>query len=167
MKNLLEPEYLERVCCGNVEAMEFVRMWARYAHEVDDIIDGDRVEAEEILSTFALAILLYSHPFYLRNMVHLRAVLLNITSMYADTVQWERGDVGWKAVVADALRCCGNEVTFAVAMICGGYDHVRTISAKHRELCWRNQHAPEEKRFTDAVEAEHRPRHVPTNNGKA
>lgn len=143
MISVTKEEYVSQLCCGNKLAMQWLQLWATYAHEVDDIIDGDRPDPQDILATFALAIELYSHPFYLQHLEALRQVMLNTTNLYADTVAWEKSPTPWQAQVADAMRCCGNEVTLAVALICGGYRHARRVSLQHRELCWRNQHEPE------------------------
>ena len=139
---------LERCCLGDREAMEFLLLWRAYVHNVDDIIDQDTSEMEEprraefILKTFALAIRLYSHPFYLRNIQALRAVAYSITNAYADSVLFERvssvecrGEE-WKQQWADHHRHAGAEMVLAVAQICGGYDHVRTLSPELRAVGW-------------------------------
>ena len=128
---------LERVCLGNAEAIDFLaNHWAPYCHEVDDIIDRDRTGSEEILSTFARAIILYSHPFYLRNIAALRAVALATTNTYADSVSWERSAQPHQREWADFNRHVGMDMVIAVAQVCGGYDHGRSVSQELRETCF-------------------------------
>ena len=133
--------WLERICCGNAEAMDWLaNHWSHYVHEIDDIIDGDRPAAEDILSTFARAPLVFSHPFYLKHMAALRQLVLVINNLYADTVKWEKSKVAWQRDFADHNRHCGMEMVVAVAQICGGYDHGRKISEEQREICWQEHH---------------------------
>lgn len=138
--NETTEQRIARVCCQDREAIEFLCIWARYCHGVDDIVDGDCKTAEAILSTFSVAPLLFSHPFYLRNLCALRQVVLLVTNMYADSVKWENGKELWQREFANCYRHCGNEMLIAVAQICGGYDHARTISLEQRSICYETQH---------------------------
>ncbi len=134
---LCDKIVLDRVCLGNTEAIDFLaNHWALYVHEIDDIIDGDRTTAEEILSTFARAIILYSHPFYLRHLPALRQLALTITNTYADSVAWETRGEGWRRDWADHNRHVGMEMVIAVAQLCGGYEHGRLVSQELREICF-------------------------------
>jgi len=47
---------VQRACCGNQEAMDFLKHWSAYVHAIDDIIDGDLKGSEGIIATFAKAI---------------------------------------------------------------------------------------------------------------
>ena len=136
----LDKAYLERACLGDREAMDFLLLWNRYVHEIDDILDGDADSAEDILRTFARAAMLYSHPFYLKNIAALRQVVLIVTNAYADSVAWEKSGVEWKRNWADHNRHAGLEMVLAVAMILGGYDHARAISPEQREICQHDHH---------------------------
>ena len=140
--NQHDLEALHRCCQGNQDAMEWLMIWRRYVHDIDDIIDGDRTEPEFILATFACAAALYSHPFYLRNIAGLRQLVYNCTNAYADSVAWEKaGD--WRAQFADHYRHFGAEMVLAVAGICGGYEHMRSISPDLRNICYLEHHTPE------------------------
>lgn len=135
-----------RICRGDREAVEFLCLWARYCHAIDDLVDEDVKGPEKLLSAFAQSPVLFSHPFYLRNMFALRAVVLLVTNMYADSVAWERSSLPWRREFANCYRHCGNEMLIAVAQICGGFDHAQTISLEQRELCYNTQHPePKEK----------------------
>lgn len=149
-RNQMDVKLVERICRRpggpDLEAMDFLaNHWAPYCHQVDDIIDGEREAAEDILATFALAITLYSHPFYLRNIAALRQVALNVTSMYADTVRWERPGgrqkpTDWQLAWADHHRHAALEMVAAVAMICGGYTHARAMMPELRTMAWHEHH---------------------------
>jgi hypothetical protein len=134
---------LRRCCGGNEEAMGFLNLWRRYVHGIDDLIDRPgRVGAEEILRTFALAAELYSHPFYLRHIGHLRGLVFSITNAYADSVGWERSEVDWQRSWADHYRHVGAEMVLAVAFLCAGYEHMRSVSRELRIVCWHEHHTP-------------------------
>lgn len=143
IRHVADEKLLQRVCLGNLEAMDFLaNHWSPYVHEIDDIIDGERRSAEEILSTFARAVMVFSHPFYVRNMPALRQLVLNINNAYADSVAWEKSKVRWQQEWADHNRHAGAEMVIAVAQICGGYDHARAISQEQRIICHHEHHAP-------------------------
>lgn len=147
-KEMTEAERLAVICCGDAEAMDFVARWAEYCHAGDDIVDSDNLRAEHIIRTsLVLPVLLFTHPFFLRNpaiTVSLRQVVLLVANTYADSVAWEHSHAPWQRAHADVLRHAGNEMVFAVAQICGGYDHARMISAEQRTVCYRTQHPENE-----------------------
>jgi hypothetical protein len=120
--------------------MDFLaNYWAKYCHQIDDIIDGERTGPEAILETFALAAGLYSHPFYLRNIAALKQIILNVTSTYADTVAWENEN-DWHGAWSDHNRHCSLEVVMASAMICGGYTHARQLMPELRTMAFVEHH---------------------------
>jgi len=133
----MDAALLERVCLGNPEAMDFLaNHWSPYVHEIDDIVDGERMLPGDICATFARAVVVFTHPFFVRNLAGLRQLLLNITLAYADSAEWERSNSEWKRQWADHYRHVGMEMVIAVAQICGGYDHSRRISQEQREICY-------------------------------
>ena len=137
----LNGKLLERICAGNAEAMDWLaNHWNPYVHEIDDIMDGDRPAKRDQLKTFARAAILYSHPFYLKNLVALRAIALNVTVTYADVVDWEGSPDAWKQNWVDAYRHCGMEMVLAVATICGGHDHAFAIAQEQRAICYLDHH---------------------------
>ncbi len=140
-RRTLDEQLLQRVTCGNQEAMDFLAYhWSPYVHEIDDIVDGDRTSAEDILATFARAPVLYSHPFYLKHLPALRQLVLVINNLFADAVAWEKSQDEWKRDWADHNRHAGMEMVVAVAQICGGYEHARLISREQRAICWQDHH---------------------------
>jgi hypothetical protein len=144
-RNDMDVRLVERICRKDPEAMDFLaNHWAPYCHAIDDIIDGEKTNPEHILGTFARAIGLYSHPFYLRNLSALRQVATNVTVTYADTVAWEKTE-DWRAQWADHHRHCSLEMVIAVATICGGYDHARLVVPEMRVMAWHEHHDKENK----------------------
>jgi hypothetical protein len=144
-RNQNDEAALRRCCCGNAEAMEWLRGWNLYVHRIDDIIDGDADSPEAVLNTFAQAVTLYSHPFYVKHMASLRVLALTITNAYADSVEWEKSKEKWQREWSDHHRHCGAEMVLAVAMICGGYEHSRAISLELRTVCFLEHHTTDGK----------------------
>lgn len=132
-----ETQWLTR---GNESAAEFLRLWRSFVHGIDDIIDGDIVEPEGVLRVFMQAAFVYSHPFFLNNLRELRQLAVNCTNAYADSVMWEKSPEAWKRNFSDHYRHFGAEMVLAIAAICGGYDHMREVSKKLREICWIEHH---------------------------
>lgn len=147
----MDVRLIERICrrrdgMADPEAMDFLaNYWARYCHEVDDIVDGDRPGKEELLETLALAIELYSHPFYLKHLSDLRRAARNVTGMYANTVAWEKSLQEWERTWADMHRHCSLEMVLAVAEICGGYRHRRILEPELRRMAYWEHHDAEGK----------------------
>jgi hypothetical protein len=140
-RNEFDVQLIRRICNGDAEAMDFLaNWWAPYCHEIDDIIDGERTAPEQVLSTFARAAGLYTHPFFLKHGAALRAAALSVTATYADTVAWEKSGVKWQREWADYHRHCSNEMVLAVATICGGYDHARAVMPELRAIAYAEHH---------------------------
>lgn len=139
----LNLNLVDRTCLGNQEAMDFLgNHWSPYVHAIDDIVDGDREGNEFLLSTFAMAIGVYTHPFFLKHLAELKTLALLVTNSYADSVAWEESSVEWQRDWADHNRHAGMEMVIAVAQICGGYEHARALSQEYRVVCWHEHHAP-------------------------
>lgn len=126
--------------CGNQSAIDFLVLWRRYVHHIDDLIDGDLKGPEAMLGVFMQAAFVYTHPFFLEHMMELRQIAINCTNAYADSVMWEKSDVAWRREFADHYRHFGTEMVIVIAAICGGYAHARKVSPMLRELCWAGHH---------------------------
>lgn len=116
-----------------------------YCHQIDDLIDNREdgkptTTPEQILKIPVNALLLYNHPFYMVHREMLMPVVLLVTNAYADSVAWEKSPSASERAIADVIRCCGNEMFFMVALICGGYEHMRRLSPRIREHSWHLQH---------------------------
>ena len=124
----------------NRGAHEFLVLWNRYCHAIDDLIDADhRPDPDDLLAVFMQAAVLYSHPFYQAHSAHLVTVVATVTNTYADSVKMERME-GWPKQTADVLRFCGNDMVCAVAFITGGYAHMRQISGQLRFVSQQEHH---------------------------
>jgi hypothetical protein len=134
------PSLYAAACNGNDSALSFVIAFNKYAHGIDDIIDGDMTDKEEIIKVFVQGNIVFGHPFYLANITRLQPVYMLCASAYADSVKWGGSDKDGQRSMADVLRFVGNEMLFAVALICGGYELLRAISPAIRERSWLDHH---------------------------
>ena len=138
-------EFCAEVCRGNEVAMQWCDLWMVYCHEIDDLIDTREdgrptFSAEQILKIPINALILYNHPFYLANRENLMPLVLSITNAYADSVQFEKAADPTQRSIADIIRCCGNEMFMMVALICGGWEHMRKVSPRIRVRSYQLQH---------------------------
>lgn len=138
--NDAEIQETKWLVCGNESAAAFLRLWRSYVHGIDDIIDGDISTPEDVLNVFMQAAFVYSHPFYLENLRELRQLVVNCTNAYADSVLWEKHTEEWKRQFSDHYRHFAAEMVLAIAFICGGYPHMRSVSAVLRTVCWTEHH---------------------------
>lgn len=131
----------DEVCLGNSDALRFIFHWNMFIHGIDDLIDDPvRPKPEDVIAVFAQANILYTQPFYQAHAVKLQMVVMLVTNAYADSVLWENEKRIGLGAMADVLRFAGNEMMFAVALIVGGYQHMRKISVKLRENSWESHH---------------------------
>lgn len=121
---------------GNDDAADFLDVWNRFNHDIDDIIDENLWDAEHLLSVFMLACTVYSHSFYRKHVESLQSPVILATTIYADSVKWEKDPAAWKRQRADVMRHSGIDVVLAVAMICGGWEHLRAVSAPLQAACY-------------------------------
>lgn len=104
------------------EAFAFLLLWHEYCHLWDDLVDLFMPSPELMMRTAALAIDVYSSPFYQKHTDELKGVAKAITCAYLVSVGWEKDDDKWKRQCADVLRHSGNDMVYAVADIVGGWD---------------------------------------------
>ena len=139
-------ELLLRATRGDEAAFTYLVLFNQYSHTIDDIIDDGRdgkpMDAERVIGAFMQCAHVHSHPFYVRHAAHLHPVMLMVANAYADSVAWEKSDQDGPRTMADVLRCAGNEMVLAVAAICGGWAHMRSLSAELRMGSWSDHHTP-------------------------
>ena len=136
-------ELLDELTCGDAEARQFLDPWWRdYCHLIDDLADGHALP-EQAVRMGALAVTLYSLPFYRRHADRLQVVVLLVTNAFADSLELEQRPEPYARRLASVMRHAGGDLVRAVALICGGYDHLRRISPRLHLLGLRDQHYTE------------------------
>lgn len=143
----LDHTAVHRLCNGNREALEWVQLGRIYMHEGDDLIDedvlaGDKVAAAKRAARLgAMALRLYTHPFFLKNIDALKHAMLRNFHNYRDSVIWENSDVEWQRQFSDWARHGWLEVCMTVGEICGGYDNVANESLELRTMSYVEHHS--------------------------
>jgi hypothetical protein len=133
------------LCGGDDDAMQFNDLWYRYCHGIDDLIDTmedgrPKMNADQILELFITAAFLYNCPFYRKHREYLFTTVMLVTNSFGDSVLWEKSPLSRRRIMADCLRTCGDEMYYMVALICGGWKHMRNVSPAIRERDWLGQH---------------------------
>lgn len=129
--------FLRLVAANDEGGFEFLKLWHQICHTTDDVIDENKWDAESLLEVFMLASTVYSTPFYRQNSARLQLPCLTATGVYQLSVKWEKpNEPLWHRIWADVLRHSGNDVMFAVALICGGYDHLMKICGPLYASCF-------------------------------
>jgi hypothetical protein len=137
--------FTKLVCNDNKDAIDCCDLFYRYCHGIDDLLDTmedgrPTMPKEEILSIFIMAGCLYNCPFFRKHSMTLFPVIIAITNSYADSVAWERDPLAHRRTIADVLRTVGDDFFFMIAMICGGWSHMRKVSGQIREVDYLRQH---------------------------
>ncbi len=138
-------EFTAEVCKGDRDAMICCNLFYTYAHGIDSLIDDKEdgrpiMSNEEIIKLFVNSAFLFNCPFFKKHSEVLLGTVLSVTNTWADSVAWEKSPIDHRRLIADVLRCVGNEFFFMIAMLCGGWDHLRSVSGRIRETDWIKQH---------------------------
>lgn len=116
-------------------AAEFIRLYAYYAHLVDDVIDEeDFKNAEKILEMSHVSTMLYANPFYRQHAQQLVVVDAIANIDFLISTMWEKSEVEWKKKQADILRHSCLYVVFAVLYITLGYEGLRQLAPDIRTI---------------------------------
>lgn len=142
----LDRNAVMRLCNGNVEAVDWIQVGQLYVHEIDDLIDVDLPQgnrpsgAARACRIGALALKLYTHPFWMKHWPALRAVMYLNTLNYQDSVRLENSTVEWQRNFSDWGRHGWMDVCKVVGEICAGYDHVANQSLEILAAAYANHH---------------------------
>jgi len=129
------------------DIQEFLFKFSKYCHLIDDVIDVEEYknDPQNLLKICYMALDIYSSQFYRDNIAMLHPVILMTHNTYADSVEWEKSKIKWKADQADTFRCCGNEILLILIERLFGYDKMREFSLKIREGAYKRHHTEDAK----------------------
>ncbi len=140
---------LQAAANGNAQALEFLRVFARRAHWVDDIADGAKGQRGKgaegngpapqdglfFLSTLARyesewLLCLASNPFFLAHRAQLVPQMILALNAWEDSeaVDWDSTDI------RDVLKAKWHDVVWLVAWLVGGTEHLRNVTREHRSF---------------------------------
>ena len=115
---------------GNAEALSFLRCYVIRAHLLDDLIDRDQPVLDEMLAKSEAEWIqqLTGNPFVLQHSARLVPVLLLGLNAWVDSNRIDSG------AVRDVLKGQWHEVVHLVALLTGGWDALRKLTAGGREF---------------------------------
>ncbi len=129
-------EILTEAANGNDNALAFLRAWATRVHWIDDLADRDALDRrpEEWylpghFSTHEVEWLttIVSNPFFL---AHQQKLLPTMLASYGSWVDSH----GFPAEQQSVLKAQWHEVVWIVALLTGGYNHMRKVAATNRQF---------------------------------
>lgn len=141
--NQLDHNSVLRLVNGNMEALSWIEIGRQYIHEADDDIDEQSSKAVAVdrkCRLGALALELYTHPFFIKNMPALKYAMLRNLHNYRDSVMWEDSEVPWQREFADWARHGWLDVCITVGDICGGYVKTCNETLEARALSYVDHH---------------------------
>lgn len=142
----LDNQAVNRLCNNNQEALHWIQIGRQYVHESDDLIDVDVARSDKRGAVIracrlgALALELYTHPFFLKNIAALKYAMLRNIHAYRDSVLFEGSSVPWQQQFSDWARHGWLEVCTTVGDICAGYDHTANETLEMRAVAFSDHH---------------------------
>jgi len=121
-------DILQAAAKGNASALEFLRVFARRAHWVDDVADLDLVgDIEEQLARHESEWLLTlsGNAFFLAHRAQLVPAMILALNAWADSGRFP-------ATQRDVIKGQWHEVVWLVAFLVGGTLHLRDVTGKFR-----------------------------------
>lgn len=153
-------EILTAAANGNASALEFLRVFARRAHWVDDVVDGDgkgdirdplrgRPFADSMAAYECEWLLTLSgNPFFLAHRAQLVPAMVLALNAWVDSNR-SQGTGDRDQVVRDVVKGQWHEVVWLVAWLTGGWTTMREVSGKYRDYDFEGK----EQKGTEGVKA--------------
>ncbi|WP_338619041.1 hypothetical protein [Achromobacter sp. E1] len=131
-----DPALALRWMRGNQAAVDFLRLAFQVAHLWDDLIDRDRVLADDAINDgmFAALVLLPRNPFYRANFDTLNSILANASTNWRISTELERADGTAPKRIAYVLRGAYMDLVTHSALLLGGPQWARDVGLELRQL---------------------------------
>lgn len=125
-------DILQAAAKGNASALEFLRVFARRAHWVDDLKDGDKLDAGATYSAEAFLknesewlLTLSGNAFFLAHRAQLVPAMILALNAWVDSERMPHP-------TCDVVKGQWHEVVFLVAWLVGGTLHLQEVTRKLR-----------------------------------
>lgn len=132
---IIDHDFLLWCCNGDAGAVQCFLHFYKIMHGWDDLVDKDQELTDEQIDTpfIELFMGLMTNVFYKQHYHLLQPVVIMSINAWRDSTWLERqSDTGRR--FAYVLRTYPADVLITIALITGGYDHMRTVSKKIREI---------------------------------
>lgn len=127
MKEATRDEILTAAANGNAAALQFLQVFAKRAHYVDDLTDerGPANPFELAANEEEWLLCLSSNPFFLAHKAQLVPAMVVALNAWVDSN-------GMLGAPRDVVKGQWHEVVFLVAWLTGGWSRLRGVSAQFR-----------------------------------
>lgn len=131
---MMTQEQLLEVTKGDENAANFLAAFQDKAHLLDDVLDQDhpRSPDEHYMTELNWLLTLTSNPFVQQHSAKLVPVMALGINAWADSNVMQKSVKRRDRMAADVVKGFYHEILWLVALICGGYDHMRVVSLKYR-----------------------------------
>lgn len=132
---MITNEQALKIANGNKDAARFVQAFVCHCHVLDDVIDKDKPVTDEVLiGTEASWLIELTHnPFFVANKAMLVPIILNAFNAWLDSNRMATSEDENVKRASDVVKGFYHEVCWQVALITGGWKHMRSITSEHRE----------------------------------
>lgn len=123
----------ETMANGNADALKFLWAFWNWGHAFDDMLDGDVKSKELTMKAWADFVLQLSfNEFFIANRQSLIGFILHATTRWMDGDEWEKSESEKRRIQSEVIRCGDIDLYIHVALLCGGWDHMRKCSREFR-----------------------------------
>jgi len=121
---------------GNEDAHSYLSNIAYVSRIFDDLIDKDAdVSDEQICRAFYILLAeLWLNPFFAKHAQLLIPLHIASFNAFMDSNMWAESEDRLKRIYAHVIKDFINELLGMVAFLTGGYDHMRSVSLKVKEV---------------------------------
>lgn len=125
-----------RVCCGDHDAINYLKALMQVVEAWDDIVDRDNPYSEaQVHEAFVLALVgIPVNAFYQRNQIALHALMVTCINAWLDANQMRAEDDRRLRNIAFHIRNMGLEFYSLCAFLTGGWQHMRAVSVEIRRF---------------------------------
>jgi hypothetical protein len=120
---------------GNVAAANFLCAYIKFCHLLDDVCDGEERISDTRLAADALKLLeeLLLNPWVQANRIVLWPGIVLGVNAWLDANEWTAVGTPVQRRDAEVVKSVYQEIAWLTARLCGGWDHMRKMSAQFRE----------------------------------
>jgi hypothetical protein len=131
---------------GNEDALRFNSAWCGFCHALDDVVDGEPIDAEAFISEMLEALQVFAgNAFFQQHKHELLPLIIQSANAFLDSHRWEMSENALERQHANVLRIFYDCVVDHVAYITSGYDfnRLRYLSKKWRDRIWQEVNSPD------------------------
>ena len=134
-------EVYREICLDNESATAVLCSWANFCHALDDCVDQDKdVSNDSLMGVFlSWTVDVALNPFYKEHSQSIHSLLIASANAYLDSEEWALSEDPRKKNFSNAWRSFFSQMVFYVAYEVGGFDHMRAMSRKYRDLIFQVQ----------------------------